>query len=533
MAGSLFEAYVSGQARAFFSANFQSAHDRQKAVARAARALLPDVHAALSSQQARLGASSARSRHLEQLARGAAAVVTGQQVGLFLGPLYTLYKAASAIQLARMLAAESGKTVVPIFWLQTEDHDLPEIAACHVLSAARAALRLELPAAADNRVSIAHLTLPPDIEGCLHEIERALSGLPYAREHLARLRCHYRSSASWADAFAGLLAELFEPEGLLIIDPRDPALAQRARSVHERALTQAESIADALEEQCVRLTAAGFAPAVHVRQRAPLSFYHPDGPGGPRCRLTASGTGFNELGGTRSFERQQLMAALATEPLRFSTSALLRPLLQDSLLPTAAYVGGPAEIAYFAQLSPLYAAYGIEPPIVVPRARLRVIDAASGTLLNRLGLEASALSQREEVLLRALSERASAYRAEPDPPQFEQRLVQRFERALRETLSELGPHAAELESASAKTRAKLQLTASKLAERYASVLARADQARVQDLQSLRRWLYPNDQPQERVYGMSHFGAEVGDRKFVEAVLETIVPCEARELELRL
>ncbi|TMQ06373.1 MAG: bacillithiol biosynthesis cysteine-adding enzyme BshC, partial [Deltaproteobacteria bacterium] len=330
-----------------------------RAVARSRRPLAPEVHRVLVAQNARLPASPARDAHLEALRTGAAAVVTGQQVGLFLGPLYTLYKAASAVVFARMLAARTGAPVVPVFWLQTEDHDLPEIASVTVPGRA-GATTLAVPVDAGNRIAIAHCRLPPEIDGCLDALAEALAdgqaASPHAVAHVARLRRHYRPGARWADAFAGVLAELFAPEGLVMIDPREPALAAAVAPVHARALAEAGPIAAALVANDAELERAGFATAVHVRPGAPLSFFHPAGPLGPRVRLEpvpgrpGGDDAFAEVGGGAVHSRAELLAALAADPLRFSTSALLRPIAQDTLLPTAAYVGGPAEVGYFAQL---------------------------------------------------------------------------------------------------------------------------------------------------------------------------------------
>src|SRR5579859_4470829 len=144
-----------------------------RAVARARRPVAPEVHRVLVAQNARLAPSPARDAHLAALQRGAAAIVTGQQVGLFLGPLYTLYKAASAVVLARALAARAGTPVVPVFWLQTEDHDLPEIASVAV-PCRDGVTTLAVPVDAANRIAIAHCTLPPEIAGCLDALSAAL-----------------------------------------------------------------------------------------------------------------------------------------------------------------------------------------------------------------------------------------------------------------------------------------------------------------------------------------------------------------------
>jgi bacillithiol biosynthesis cysteine-adding enzyme BshC len=530
---SIYDAYVSGGAEAFFAESFTRVSDRRRAVERAARPLAPRIVSALEAQNARWGASDARAAGLAALARGAATVVTGQQVGLFLGPLYTVYKAASAIRVARALAAESGTPVVPVFWLQTEDHDLAEIATCVVVRAQHEPLRLVVPAASDNRMSIAHLQLPHEIDACMAALERELGNLPHARAHLERLARHYRAGASWGDAFAGLLAELFEPEGLLLIDPRDPLFALEAAAVHHKALARAEVIADALGEQCARLERAGFATTVHVRKSAPLSFFHADGSAGPRHRLAVSPQGFVEIGSERTHTREALLAAVERDPLCFSTSALLRLILQDTLLPTAAYVGGPAEVSYFAQLAPLYAAFGIDMPIVVPRARLRVVEASTARLLERLGLAPDAASQSEEALLRQLAADGGSESRQPAPELFERALLDGFERVLSAALSEIASHAAQLTAPLAKTRDKLRLTAAKLSEKYRGVLAREDQARVHDVQRLKRLLQPDDLPQERVYGLAYFAARYGERAFIEAVLTAIDPFDPTLRELRL
>jgi bacillithiol biosynthesis cysteine-adding enzyme BshC len=455
----------------------------------------------------------------------------GQQAGLFLGPLYTVYKVASAIRWARTLASETGTPVVPMFWLQTEDHDLLEIAQCTLLRTQREPCKLSLPAAADSRIAIAHLALPVEIDACLATLTTELGQLPHASEHLERLARHYRAGASWADAFAGVLAELFEPEGLLLIDPRNAAFAPEAVAIHHKALVEAAEISRALVERGTALARAGFTETVHVRPDAPLSFFHAGGRHAPRHRLAACAHGFVEVGAERTHTRDALLAALGRDPLCFSTSALLRPILQDSLLPTAAYVGGPAEVSYFAQLAPLYAAFGLRMPLVVPRARLRVLEPSALRLLERLGLEPSASELPEDILLKRLAADGGERAQQPSPADLERALRDGFEQVLQNATAQIAPHAEQLAAQLAKTRDKLQLSATKLSEKYSHVLAHADRARVEDVRRLKRLLQPEDQPQERVYGLAYFAARYGERTFIEAVLAAIDPFDPTLREL--
>jgi bacillithiol biosynthesis cysteine-adding enzyme BshC len=517
---SILEAYLKGDARDLFGSHPGSADDRGAAVRRAERPLESSVFEALAAQNALYRASPARDAHLEALRRGAAAVVTGQQAGLFLGPLYTVYKAASAIRTAEALAAQSGRSVVPIFWLQSEDHDLPEIAVCHVARADGSSLDLALPASAESRTSIAHLTLPGEIDDLLESLAAEIGGLPDGATHVARLRRHYRPGATWSGAFASVLAELFADEGLVLLDPRDPALARAAVPVHREALERADEIAGGLADRCRAIEDAGFEPAVHVRESGPLSFYHPEGPEGPRFRLEQAAGGLAEVGGERTHLREEVLRALEASPLSFSTSALLRPILQDRLLPTAAYVGGPGEVAYFAQLAPLYASYGMTMPLVVPRASFRVVDEKTSRLLARLGLSAGDASGTEDAVLA----RCSGAEAGAMPPaEVASSILGPFESALGKLSPAIEAAGEGLDVAARKTRETVRSAVGKLAAKYEKALLHRDRALVADVAKLRGFLYPGGVPQERYFGLPSFAARFGERGFLSRVLAAVVP----------
>lgn len=506
---------------------------RGRALARAARPLAPAVAAALAAQNARLGASPARDAHVAALRDGAAAVVTGQQCGLFLGPLFTLYKAASAVAAARALAAESGRPVVPVFWIQNEDHDLPEIAVTHVPRAHGAPLALRLPASAADRVAVAHCALPDEVAVVLAELRAEIGNLPAAAAHLERLARHYRPGAGWAEAFSGLLAELFADDGLVLVDPRDPALAAAAAPIHRRALTDAAALADVLIARRGELADAGYDETVHVRPGAPLSFFHPDGPTGPRHRLQPVDGGFAEVGSGRRHTLEQLLAALDVDPRAFSTSALLRPIVQDAILPTVAYVAGPGEVAYFAQLAPLYAAFDVAMPLVVPRARLRILEGRTLDRCERLGIVPDDAARAPDVAVREAHDLAADAAAGDglDAAALQGALVAPFDAALeglRARIEAVGPG---LDTAVAKTRATVANAVAKLARKIGTAHLHADRARLDELQQVRWALAPHGVPQERYYGPSFFMARWGERAFVERVLATIEPFDPTPRDL--
>jgi bacillithiol biosynthesis cysteine-adding enzyme BshC len=504
------DAYLGGGAREFFDAHPSDVAHRRALVEKLSRPLTPAVADELERQNSSYAASAARDRNLALLRSGAAAVVTGQQMGLFLGPLYTLYKAASAIRDAEALTAETGRPVVPIFWLQTEDHDVPEIATCELPGAA-----LSVSCGNDNRVSVAHLGLPGDVDARLSELVARVGGLPHAADHLARLQRCYRSGAGWVSSFATVLAELFAAEGLVLIDPRTEPIANAASAVHRRALIDANPIAALLIERATKLSDAGFSPMVHVREHAPLSFFHPVGVDGPRFRLEPTAGGFAEVGGTRTHSRESLLAALERSALSFSSSALLRPLVQDTVLPTVAYVGGPGELAYFAQLSPLYAFFGRPMPLIVPRARFRLIEPRVAATLKELSLTPDTVDSAEVL-------HSSA--AVPRDPEFDARFA-----AFETALSELAAVAekAGLSTPARKTRATAGRAAGKLREKYDAARKLRDDPSLQKVRELRAALSPHGAPQERVFGLSWFASLVGERALVERVLASVVPFDGK------
>ncbi len=521
--------------------------------AAAARPIAPAVLAALEARNDGPDddprASPARRANLRALCEpGATVVVTGQQMGLFLGPLYTLYKAAAAIVDARALAARSGRPCVPVFWLQTEDHDLEEIDTCAVLTAAGdlTTLRVGAPGStAAARVPVGARTLGPGIGAALEALATALDDAPFAAEVLALLRRAYRPEVRWSEAFADVLAQLFADEGLLVLDPRDPALAAEATALHLRCLDAVDAIAATLTARSDALEAAGFAAQVHVRPGAPLLFFAPEGADGPRYRLAPAAASAAAATASDAGRRWMLVghpdglqlddatlrARIVAEPRAASTSALLRPLLQDTLLPTVAYVGGPGEIAYFAQLPPLYALLEVPMPVVVPRARFVVVPPRQAQLLDKLGLGALQACGDEAALRATLAAGAVADGFEPATA-----IDAALRAALDPVFARLGVAMERLDPNLGKTvsrsRGAIDDTVTKLLGRYEAALARRDADATARLARVRAALCPGDAPQERVLGLPGIAAQVGTATLVQAVLAACVPLDGALRELR-
>ena len=471
--------------------------------------------------------SDAQRRHAEVLSQGdAVAVVTGQQAGLFGGPLYTVYKAAAAIRNAAALQAETGVPAVPVFWLQDEDHDFDEIATCHVWAHDHdlVSIRVEERPPWRGR-SVWARPWGDRIGPALTQLDEALQGLPHHEDTMALFRACYTSEHAPSGSLRELVHALFAEHGLLVVDPCHRELAAAAQPVHDRAFADAEPIAAALTARVGELQQAGFRVQVHVRPRAPLSFVHPDGADGPRFRVEPAEPGRMRLCGT-----PRTMAVEQVAPLPRSTSALLRPLLQDTWLPTACYVGGPGEIAYFAQLPPLYAHMGVPMPLLALRARFRIHDEAGDKLLAQMKLTAEDLHRSDDDLMLALGT-AGAGQSDPDA------LFDALHRDVDARLAAFEPEAKALEpglgKVAAKTRAQVEHALRRLVDKYRRALGRADEVNLRRLAAARARLAPLGVPQERIHSLAGYAARHGAQRFVQAVLERVVPWDGTLQELRL
>lgn len=520
-------AYLDGDpsAHAFLPADFRDRKTRLEVTRLAAgRRTDASLLAVLREQQAALAPSAARQSNLDALAAGGCAVVvTGQQVGLFLGPLYGLYKAASAVAVARALQVESGTRCVPLFWLQTEDHDFPEIASATVAGRDGQPVRLSLQADADgdaSRASLAHRSLGPELPSLLATLAETLPAGPAADEVLSLLRTHYQPGRSPGAAFAGVLSALFADEGLLVFDPRDARVAAQASPLYRTALDSAGAISARLGERGAALAAAGFAEQVPVRPDCALLFLHREHPEGPRYRLEPRAGGWALAGATDAYTTAELDDLLAHAPLRFSTSALLRPLVQDHLFPVAAYVGGPGEINYFAQLGPLYEHFGVAPALVVPRARFRCLDARSRRLAEQVGIPFD-----QPGLTFAASEieahvPVTAPEGAPDP-----RSLRAFAEELNLPVDDLARAVEgidpQLKRAAQRTRETVARALKRLVDRYERTLRDRDKVTVDRVTRLQQALLPDGVPQERYYSWPSLAGRIGPHAFKRLVFDNL------------
>jgi len=339
-----------------------------------------EVTSILRNQNAAFGAGANTEANLERLAKGAVAVVSGQQVGLFGGPAYSVYKALTAIQISEELTA-SGTEAVPVFWMATEDHDLEEVRRATWFDGGKL-LRFEMQQETGQAGKpVGRILLGVEGERLAREAAGLLesAGGDFLAPYLAE---SYRAEDSYGSSFGKLFARLFAEQGLILLDPLDAALHKVAAPIYQHALAGRGEINEKLLQRGKSLEEAGFEATVKVTAKSTLLFSLKDG---TRQVISAGNQKFQA--GEGSWPQEELVHLTHREPENFSPNALLRPVVQDYLLPTVASVAGPTEIAYLAQAEVVYRKLLGRMPVVLPRAGFTLVDAKAAKLLQRYELE--------------------------------------------------------------------------------------------------------------------------------------------------
>lgn len=309
-------------------------------------------------------------------------IITGQQPGIFTGPLYTIYKAITAIQLADSVTRKSGAPAVPVYWVGGDDHDYDEIRRVHLLSKTHTSIPLALPSAHPVR-SVFQLPAPAELHELVDEAARQAPGSEFSEEIRAFLHNSLEASANLSEWHARLMARLFQGTPLIFFTPELAAARRAAIPIFEREIRNPLASTDKLNEGGALLEAAGYGAQV-VKADDSCNFFLESQ--GMRCRVRFADGQFRLPDTGEAFAEQELLPMLHDEPQRFTANVALRCIVQQHLFPARAYVAGPGELAYWGQLKGLFALFEEPMPIVYPRIRAVLTSMKTNKLLRKFDL---------------------------------------------------------------------------------------------------------------------------------------------------
>lgn len=476
------------------------------------RNLLCDI---LAGQNRGFGAGEKTFGSIERLRReDAVAVVTGQQAGLFCGPLYTVYKALSAVRMAKCLN-DRGFNAVPVFWAATEDQDFDEIASAEVIgtdSQIRKVATAVRPS--PEGLPVGKVALDSSIRQTIDEVIDALPSTEFANATKTLLEESYREGDSFGSSFAKLIAHLLSNYGLIVLDPIDERIKELVSPIYSKAVEHADAIVDALLDRNVELAEAGFHSQVLVENDYYPMFWHDDD--GVRRSLKRDGELLRVTGTRLTLGRENLTSAAVNEPQRLSPGVMVRPVVQDFLLPTVCYFGGAAEIAYFAQNSEVYRI--LERPVtpILHRQSFTIIESKHNRTLERFGLKFTELFKGLDALLPEIIGKYLNPATSSTIADVEKKINAELNR-LDQDFSEIDPT---LAANLATRRRKILYHISALYKKFQTTQLRKDEAADRQLRSAFASLLPHGALQERSINAASFLDRHG-KYFIDWVYESI------------
>ena len=465
---------------------------------------VPDVLSAYRVDRARVcdalaamnrgwGAGEATLKNIELLREpDCIAVVSGQQAGLFTGPLYTIYKALSAVKLAGCLQQRNTKAV-PVFWIAAEDHDFAEVAKAELIGRDCQLKNVAVSESLHREGQpVGQVKLDDSIDAVIDELFELLPASEFAADMKALVKNAWQPGRGYVDSFATMMTALLGRYGLIFLDPLDPQLKQLAAPLYSEAARRAPEIATALEQRSAELERTGYHAQVLATANSFPLFLH-DEAGARHAVARVENGKYKTKASEQEYTAEELATLAHEQPERFSPNVTLRAVVQDYLLPTIAYYGGAAEIAYFAQTAEVYRVLERPATPILPRSSLTMIERHTGRVLERYDLTlADFFEGLEPVIKRVVEEHLAADSAKLFAD-AEQNVNHELDR-LRQELQSIDPT---LANALETGRKKINYQLDGLKQRFVRAQMTRDEAAHRQLQRAFDQIYPNKDLQER------------------------------------
>ena len=460
-----------------------------------------EVAAVIAAQQQRRQAPAPSVEAARRLADSrTVAIVTGQQAGLFGGPLSTLLKALTAMKLAARVSRDHGVPAVAIFWIDAEDHDWDEVRSCTVFDDEWRPRTVSLPARTSAEpASVATILLDDSILAVLNAVETVLPATEFRASLLAQLRSAYMPGRGMAEAFGRWLERLLGEGGLIVYDSSDPVSKDLVGGVFARELSMPGHTARLAALAGSTLLARGYHSQVHATDDS-LALFHLE-----RGRRAIRQQDGHVVVGEQSYTPSMLAGQAATRPTLFSPSVLLRPIVQDTIFPTICYVAGPNELAYLAQLRGVYEHFGVPMPLMYPRATATLVDSAALRFLTKYSLPMERLQSQDEA---ALNELLKAQLPSAVEASFAD-AAQALDAHMTRVIQAVPLIDSTLEGAARSTLSRMQDNLQTLHAKMIHAAKRRDETLRRQFAHARALAFPNGHAQERTVGVVSFLNQYG------------------------
>ena len=439
-------------------------------------------------------------------------VTTGQQPGLYGGPLYSVYKALTAVRLAEALEEKLGKPVIPVFWVASDDHDWAEANHTYLIGTDNVLRRYELLSPVEEtRRSLHRIELAPEADAVLGDFIKDLPTSDFAEEFVALLRDGFTSGSTMPDGFHGLLQQLLGRFGLFFTDAAHPVVKSASKDLLLEELPRAAELESVLSATAAELEEAGYELQVPVMEKGVNLFL--EGPAG-RERLYRDPAGFRLRTSAEIRTESDVHGAFNADPTVLSPNVLFRPVVESHVFPTLAYVGGPGEMAYFAQLGAYFEAHGIEMPLVWPRFAVTAVETKIGKILKKFDVEM-------ETLQRPFHEVASEF-AREEVPEEVKASIGKLRGAIGGGVSDLqqAVNAVDptLKGPVQTVRSQAFAALGEVEKKVTQAVKREGEIALAQIQKAQMHLMPNGKPAERVQSPLYYLARYGGA-FLDAVYE--------------
>lgn len=491
----------------FYSKNFRNDEDYLKTFLELEeynRPHIKEISKIIENQYLNFKISKQTSSNITSLeSKKTFAIVTGQQASLFGGPMYTIYKTITAIKLANLLNEKySNYNFVPIFWMEVDDHDFDEVTSTNILNKENKFTTLKYDDGLEeetNRGSVGNIKFNSNIELTLETLESSLRDNEFKGNISFLLKDCYKVGNTFKESFKKLLFNLFDEFGLIIFDPQDNSVKNLLLPIFEKEISNY-----ATHTTTNVLRSAELEEVYHAQVKVkPINLFYSDKTG--RHLIEPTENGFRFKGKRKKLNKEELLNMLYFDPSAFSPNVLLRPICQDFLLPTVAYVGGPSEISYFAQVMPNYAFFNIVVPILFPRSSATIIEMRQASIIDKYKLSLADFTTDENMLIEKVIKQISDFNLDE--------LFTKSEDEIKSSLNLLRTNLLAVDETLAqpieKSFSRIEQTLSTLKDKSKNAEERKHKTVVNQLQKIQNLIYPNNTLQERELNFISFVGKYG------------------------